>query len=192
MASRGRPTELTEELVERISPYLRAGNTVEIAAGAVGVSRRTLQHWIRTGHDAEVKKGRLTRYEASCLYFLHTATQLQNEAMVARVAGITSAGRPTRKVVVTRTVDANGQQVGEATHKEEEVLGDWRALAWLTERLGKRFNLRVSADLEDEDLAAPTGESEDADVAVEVVTRIRGMRERMGGGGPAQAEETQG
>ena len=45
----GRPTKLTPKLTREVADLVRAGNYLETAAAAVGVSRSTLNKWIRDG-----------------------------------------------------------------------------------------------------------------------------------------------
>lgn len=46
---RGRPSKLTDELVERVRLLVAAGNPLQLAAEACGVQRQTLHAWIRRG-----------------------------------------------------------------------------------------------------------------------------------------------
>jgi hypothetical protein len=46
---RGRPTLLTDELADRLSNLLAAGNYDETAARAAGISARTLRDWLHRG-----------------------------------------------------------------------------------------------------------------------------------------------
>lgn len=57
MAARrmGRPTKLTPEMTRRIADLVRAGNYVEVAAAAAGISRDTLYRWLKQG--ARTKRG---------------------------------------------------------------------------------------------------------------------------------------
>lgn len=47
-----RPSKLTPEITERVAALIRAGNTVEIAAQAMGISRATFFSWMNRGEDA--------------------------------------------------------------------------------------------------------------------------------------------
>lgn len=184
----GRPSDLTPELIERISPFLRAGNLVETACAAAGISRESLYDWLRTGAAAARKTGRLTEHQARCLHFSDTVARLQAEATVTEVAGITAAGRQHERTITTIKRDAENNET-ERTVRTEEVDGDWRALLALLERRERRFNVRVSAEVEDQDRVARHYEDEPGDdPAAEIVLRIRGMRDRMGGNGAATTD----
>ena len=45
----GRPTRLTPERAARIVALIRAGNYLEVAASAAGVSRTSLRRWLKIG-----------------------------------------------------------------------------------------------------------------------------------------------
>jgi len=45
----GRPTLLTEEVVERLTVMLRAGNYLHVAISAAGISRATFGTWMQRG-----------------------------------------------------------------------------------------------------------------------------------------------
>lgn len=46
-----RKTKLTPELQNRLIEYLKAGNYIEPACAAVGISKETFYRWTRTKHD---------------------------------------------------------------------------------------------------------------------------------------------
>lgn len=48
-AKKGRPTKLTKEIQLAITEYVRAGNYVETAAAAAGISKNTLYDWLKRG-----------------------------------------------------------------------------------------------------------------------------------------------
>lgn len=45
----GRPSKINERIVNEITTLIRAGNYVETAAAAVGISKNTLYLWLRKG-----------------------------------------------------------------------------------------------------------------------------------------------
>lgn len=49
----GRPTKLTQELMDRIASYIKAGNYIDVAASACGVPRNTLHRWLKEGNEAK-------------------------------------------------------------------------------------------------------------------------------------------
>lgn len=46
-----KPLELTDELIERITDVVRAGNYMETAAAYAGVSKSLLHRWLKEGRD---------------------------------------------------------------------------------------------------------------------------------------------
>lgn len=49
----GRPTKLTKEIADKIVKYVKAGNYVETAAAAAGISKNTLYEWLKRGAQSE-------------------------------------------------------------------------------------------------------------------------------------------
>ena len=71
----GRPTALTPKVQEQIKKLLSSGATVETAAVAAGVTRNTVQVWLRLGREAEAKLDAgesLTAREVELLEFLNS------------------------------------------------------------------------------------------------------------------------
>jgi len=73
----GRPERLTDELQEDIVQLLRAGNYIETAASAAGVSKRSLYAWMRKG--SRQKSGKYRE-------FLHAVKKAMGEGE-ARIFG---------------------------------------------------------------------------------------------------------
>lgn len=48
--SRGRPSKLTAELIEKVASIVRAGNYLDTAARFCGVSRVSFHEWMKRGH----------------------------------------------------------------------------------------------------------------------------------------------
>lgn len=53
----GRPSKLTQELVDKIVPIIRQGNYIDVAAASAGVSKDTFYTWLRLG--ARVNAGEM-------------------------------------------------------------------------------------------------------------------------------------
>lgn len=51
--TRGRPTELTEDVARLICDMVRLGCTYEVAAAAAGISSRTFSNWKQRGREEE-------------------------------------------------------------------------------------------------------------------------------------------
>lgn len=106
----GAPTKYDQELATRILRYIAAGNYLETAAGAAGISPVTLRTWLKngaryqqgTGPDGTGKRNPKHKQFADFLTAYETA---EKEAEAAALLNIARAGRD-----------------------------DWRADAWRLER----------------------------------------------------------
>jgi hypothetical protein len=78
----GRPSKLTQELIDTVCANLRHGAYVETAAAAAGVSKEILYKWMRAGN--EKPKSIFGR-------FLHAVQVAQAEGHVNDLAAITAA-----------------------------------------------------------------------------------------------------
>lgn len=47
----GRKSQLTDEVAAQLEAILRAGNYIDVACRAVGIPRRTFDHWMQRGHE---------------------------------------------------------------------------------------------------------------------------------------------
>ena len=75
-----RPTKLTPEIQARIVALLRAGNYMETAAAAAGISKQTLYDWLKRG--ARTKSGQFRGF----LDAVEKATAEAEARMVAIIA----------------------------------------------------------------------------------------------------------
>jgi hypothetical protein len=110
----GRPPKLNPELVERIAAFVRAGNYMESAAAACGVTKSTLYEWLKTG--ARAKRGiykdfsnalyrALGEYETRDVAAVDKAIQGYE---IRRVRGITRKNPKTGQLeVVEQTVETH-------------------------------------------------------------------------------------
>lgn len=78
-----RPTKLTPELRDRICAFLRAGNYVETAAAAAGISKETLYKWLRRGARS---KGGPCRDFADAVAVAQAQAEARDVALIARAA----------------------------------------------------------------------------------------------------------
>ena len=104
------PTALTDEVREEIARRLSSGCTLEVAAQAVGVDRRSIQRWLATGREArelDEQEKKLTAQQKRCLDLLAAEQVARAEVRVKALAGIQKAA----------------------------LSGTWQAGAWLLERL---------------------------------------------------------
>lgn len=105
-----KPSALTDEVRDEIGRRLSSGCTLEVAAEAVGVDRRTIQTWLAIGRDArelDDRGGKLTARQAQCLDLLKAEQAARAELRVKALASIQKAA----------------------------LTGTWQAGAWLLERL---------------------------------------------------------
>lgn len=184
----GRPPKLTQGLTQRVVASIEANCQVETAAAIAGVRKETLYDWLRKGARAQaaVERGdQLDVYTERCVAFSDAVLRAQARASATRLAAIASAGTVSTKTkTVTTTTPGEGDSEGETTTvvtTTEEVLGDWRAEAWLQERSDQRYNIRVQTDV----ATSPSAPGEDdlgdagADPSTDIIVRVRAMRERM-------------
>lgn len=110
MTSRPGPAlKLTDEVHAKIVEQLASGCTLEVAARAAGVTKRTLASWLAKGRDAEQAEAegrRLTADARRCLALLYAAEEARAKVEVRALATI-------RKAMVD---------------------GTWQAAAWYLER----------------------------------------------------------
>ena len=105
-----KPTVLSDEVRDEIGRRLSSGCTLEVAAQAVGVNRRTIQTWLAVGREArdlDDQGGKLTARQARCLDLLEAEQAARAELRVKALASIQKAA----------------------------LTGTWQAGAWLLERL---------------------------------------------------------
>ena len=105
-----KPTALTPEVRDEIALRLSSGCTLEVAAQAVGVNRRTIQTWLSTGREArdlDDEGVKLTVRQVQCLELLEAEQAARAELRVKALASIQKAA----------------------------LTGTWQAGAWLLERL---------------------------------------------------------
>jgi len=107
--TRGRKTELKEEIIENIMKHIRKGIPIKTAVGMAGISESTFFSWMKRGNDEQyrISKGEKPNpKETLFLEFLESATRAREEAKGAHIGVIANAG----------------------------AQGDWRASAWWLSR----------------------------------------------------------
>ena len=107
MAKMGRPSILTPELQDKILKYIRAGNYVETAVAACGVSKQSFYGWLKRGNAelARVAAGtnrRVTKDEQIYVDFLDAVDKTQAEAEVRDVLLLAKFAETDPKVVQWR------------------------------------------------------------------------------------------
>lgn len=122
-----RTPKLTPERSEQICREIRLGMGSEAAALLSGIKPRTFHLWREKGRDG----GR-----AIYVQFLHDSTRAELERERALVADVRAAGIG-REATITRTKEVltKSGEVATLTETETRTDRDWRASAWLLERL---------------------------------------------------------
>lgn len=124
-----RPSKLEPDLQTRIVSLLRAGNYVETAVQACGITPRTHYDWMAKGElvgdvdPAELKGAALTA-AARRLELPAKMTAAEKRARLAALYGY-------REAVLNALAEAESIAV---THLAKAAKGDWRAAAWWLER----------------------------------------------------------
>lgn len=91
---RGRPTILTEEIIEEIARHVEAGNYVEVALSLAGVNNPTFYQWMRKARQAEAEArdgGELTYSQKMYLKLRARMNEAEAIAENTRLADITAA-----------------------------------------------------------------------------------------------------
>ena len=83
----GRPTKLSDELLERIVKLLRAGNYVETACSAVGVNKTSYYSWLKRGNNElqrlkDNPNARVRKDEEPYVRFLNAVEEAQAQSEV--------------------------------------------------------------------------------------------------------------
>ena len=109
VADAGRPTALTEKMIEEVAEAVRVGNYLETAAAYCGVPREKLYEYLRVGAKAQAKVDEaegdevsLTVFEDRCKRFRHTLKKAQAQAEVSDVANVKRAGGKHWQASMTR------------------------------------------------------------------------------------------
>lgn len=92
----GARTVLTEEVKDRVTQAIRAGNYLDDAANFAGIAKSTVMYWNSIGRDARNKLDNgeeITEREAQCLDFLERIERARSEAVVRNLTIIQEAAR---------------------------------------------------------------------------------------------------
>jgi transposase len=77
----GRPSKLTDELIDQIANFIKTGHTPEATARILGVTRQTLYYWLAKGREIDErlkngeKKSNLKKLEKRYLRFFYKYEQ---------------------------------------------------------------------------------------------------------------------
>lgn len=138
----GRRTKLTAVVFDAVVEAVRAGNYLQAAAGAGGVSANTVGEWIRRGESRE-NNGR----ESTPLYARFARAMREAEAEAERRAvkildeNLTGYRAQTKEV--SEEVDSNGNVTGRRSKVTERTIRDPRsAIEFLRRRFPDRWGDR--------------------------------------------------
>lgn len=166
-------------VADRVVTALETGQYVEVAAATAGVSRVTVLNWLRTGASVRARAARdkrdLTEHEAACVDFADRVNRTLARVEMEELAAIRAAGMETqqRRVVVRKVTDGDKGRVSHVEERTEDVLPDWRALAWRAERRwvqrwGRRDALEITSG-DDEDTSV--------DIAGLLAAKLQALRD---------------
>lgn len=139
----GRPTKITEELIQKICLAIKVGSYIETAAIYCGVSKDLLFKWFQNGHK-----------NPNSIYgkFLLEVEKAFAESELRDISIINDAARGS--VTATPIVDPNGNQLIDKDGQPMWIIPkppNWNAAAWRLERkFPKKWGRRDSLSLTDE------------------------------------------
>lgn len=203
MARTGRPTSITQVVDhierkdpdtgavleripvtagERVVQLVRAGNYIETAAAAAGISKETFHGWLRRSAEAHGKlhrKERLNPLDKACMEFSAAVDDAQAAAEAEDVAHLQALGRARQVTTVTVQLDKDGDEVSRS--QQTKQLGpDPAVLMWrLERRFRPRWGRQVQVDGQVElggevDLSA-SARAALGDLVAEVAERLGGV-----------------
>lgn len=105
----GRPTKLTPEVARTIADYVKAGNYIETAAAAAGISKQTLYSWMKAGARATAGPHR---------EFLDAVEKAQAESEVTDVLRISVAAKSQWQAAAWRLERKNPDRWGRKDRQE--------------------------------------------------------------------------
>lgn len=126
---------------ERVVQLVRAGNYIETAAAAAGISKDTFHGWLRRSAEAHGKlhrKEHLTALDRACMEFSAAVDDAQAAAEAEDVSRLQGLGRARRVTTVTVQLAADGTEVSRS-QQTKELGPDPAVLMW---RLERRFRPR--------------------------------------------------
>jgi len=123
----GRPSKLTPELQQALAHAVVEGLPLPTACAAAGVSHTTVLEWLSRGESRDPDRPATRRYAE----FATVIRRAQAEDQRRRLARITQAAKGGAVVARKTVTKPDGTVVVEERHAPP----DWRADAWLVERV---------------------------------------------------------
>jgi hypothetical protein len=147
----GRPPALSKPLIrrddgtvetvaDRIIAHVRAGNYIEEAAGAAGVSKQAVYNYLRRGAEAQahIAAGKpltqLTHHQRECATFVDAVASADAVCTARDVALTAQIAQGVQRTIVTEKVDVATGNVLERTTRTESAEPDGAMLRWRLER----------------------------------------------------------
>lgn len=160
--TRGRPTKITQELIEQIASTVRAGIYLETAAACAGISKDTLFRWLRRGARERKRietspRARPKKSEALYCAFSEAIARALAEAEATALALIDSAAAGA-VVVLIKEIWKEGELAGFEICRKQ-LPPQWQAAAWrLERRFPQRWGKRKLAQAQRRTIASEAGE----------------------------------
>jgi hypothetical protein len=126
----GRPSKLSEELVDKILVYIRSGAYIETAVVAAGASKQAFYVWAKVANDAKAavakdpKNARsLSKYQRAAIKFLEAVEKALAEAEMADVITIRRASARSWQAAAWHLERKSPARWGRRDHLTQEVTG---------------------------------------------------------------------
>ena len=134
----GRPTELTQDVQDKIVTYLRLGNYFETACAAAGVSKQSGYNWMKRGRRAQRQADRdgteVPGEDLPFVLFLDAVERAQAESEVRDLGIIARSANGTagEEKITERTLPDG--TVERTITRTQGISPQWQAAAWRLER----------------------------------------------------------
>lgn len=133
----GRPTIISQDIIDKIANAVRAGNYIETAAAYAGISKDSLYKWLKKGAKSRNSPNPLSEDELyrSFSYAMEKALADSEAHDVAVIAQAARGGAIIgRKTITKHTVGDDGRPIETTTTEEDLAAPVWQAAAWRLER----------------------------------------------------------
>lgn len=147
---RGRPTSISQSMIENIVFSLKAGCYIETAAAYAGISKDTLFSWLRRGRRekkrvAKSGKAKVHASEAQFVIFLDGVTRAMSESEVRDVSIIAKAANGGGNITEEKIFYDSGGNMTSKQVTTKTIMPQWQAAAWRLERKHpKKWGRRVA------------------------------------------------
>lgn len=122
-----RPTDLTEEIYNRIVDSVRNGNSFKDACLLAGVAEKTGREWLGRGRETRCDRPSTPLYASFATDIKRAELEFKEEA----IASIRKAAKGWKSTRIKTTQKDNGELDEQLI---EETRYSWQAAAWLLER----------------------------------------------------------